>query len=421
MKSLNRLSVKTLILSIVFTLISAFFIIQNNIKSANIVADFYANIVEQNIYSYIYMSETPETIFLSSPNGITQEQFDSSAKYISNIKPFLFLFVSPKQTVQYVYPSKDFSHMIGTNGFFSDKEARLSQIALSTNTTVQYVYNSTNAQDKWLIIKNPITKSAQIQAEEFLGFVTIGFSLNKFIDTIRLENIEKLGYNYQLKLIEDEQAILIERNKNYIDTLSTHRTIKIGGTEWFFSINTPWYKLVRPLSLILIFLSLRFFYYAYIYFRRKKISQKKQLSYELYVDSLTGVYNKKKLETLLNEKNAATLLYISLKGYDEFKEEYGKSFADGLLIAYSKRVKYNVKGGLVIHLGEEEFAVFLEGEMPIDAVYTVAKRIVDLSEQPFSIMGKTAHVSAKVGHSTLGTDSTKFTGLLNAAMERAKH
>ncbi len=420
MKLFQRLSIRTLILSFILTLFATFIIVANNKDVASNIATLYTNTIQQTITSLIDVAEVPESVFIAGSNTITQEQFDNLATYMYSLQPFEFFSYTPVQSVQYVYPYENYKHMIGTNGFFRPEESRLSQVALSSNETLVYLYTDTTHHEKWLIVKNPIVHKTKQRTENFMGFITVAYSINSILPNMGIEQIENLDYTYQLQLAEEDVLNIIQKSASYTDIYASKQEFTTGGSTWIFSLGIPFLKLINPLLIIIIFLSLRCIYYMYVYIRQKKLTVKKQLNYELYVDSITGAYNKKKLESLLNEKSKATLLYISLAGYDAFKDANGDLFANGLLTAYSKRVKYNVKGGMIIHLGIEEFVVFLEGEMSSDAINAVSKRIIDLSAQPFSIMGKIANVSANVGYSCMPEDSTKFTSLLNIAMERTK-
>ncbi len=420
MKLFNRLSIRTLVLSLIITIIAQVFIIQSNEKKANSIAELYKDTILHSISSLIDISRIPEAVFVAGGDSIDQSKFNAIANYINSLHPLDFFSYSPNQAVQFVYPHSKYNHFVGTNGFFKAEEALLSQVALSSNEILIYLYTDPTSNEKLMIIKNPIVHTAVNKSEEFKGFITTAYSINGIIPTLSLDEINLLGYTYKIELLEEESLNIITKSKSYTDIYSTKKEIDIEGSKWVFSLSIPFIKLCNPLLVLAIFLSLRCVYYMYVYTRQKKLTIKKQLNYELYVDSLTGVYNQKKLESLLSEKNAATLIYIALKGYSDFKEKEGSTFGDGLLIAYSKRVKYNVKGGMVIHLGEEEFVVFLEGSMSKEAINAVSKRILDLSKQPFSIMGKTAQISAKVGHSSMPEDSTKFTSLLSKALERSK-
>ncbi len=420
MKFFQRLSVRTFIVTLVITLIFSVFIVQNNMRKTTALANFYKNGIEANIALLMQAAQAPESFIISNADNFTQTVFDDIATYMHKQKSFIFMSFTPKQSVTYVYPKEEFNHIIGSNGFFKPEEARLSQISLSSNETLLYINYDPTSQDRWLFIKNPIIKEAKDKTETFLGFITIAYSVNEVITKFQFDSLLKMGYEYQLQLLEENQPYSITKSSDFSDIFAIKNTITTGGSTWEFSLSPSFMILFDPLLLILIFFSLRCVYYIYVHIRQRKLSLKKQIHYELYVDSLTGVYNRKKLETLLTDNTKASVIYISLQGYENVKKDYGQSYEDGLLIAYSKRVKYNVKGGMVIHLGLEEFVVFLEGEISEDAIQAVIKRITDLSLQPFSIMGKVIQISARVGYSSIPKDSTKFTSLLNIAMERAK-
>ncbi len=420
MKYFKTLSERTLIFSIVLTLIIAVFVIRHNFKTATLIADFYSGIIGQSVDSLLYASEIPEMDFLRNNSSFTQNQFNASARSAHNIQAFDFLSYTPSRSVQFVYPYENYKHMVGTNGFFKPEESHYSQRAAASNKSLTYTYKDSNSSIHWLVIKNPIISKTSTKTEDFLGFITMAFSIDTLANKFKFENLEQLGYNYELSVIENDTFSTIKKSPVTDNIFSVNKSITVAGSTLNFTLYLPFFSVINPVLLILTFLSMRFFYYAYIQLKQRKELSKQQLEYELYIDSLTGAYSKKKLETMLDEKSQATLLYIVLKGHDEFEAKNGKVKGDELLVAFSKRLQYNIKDAFVVRLGGDEFVVFLEGDIPFAATEGVIKRIKGLASQPFSISGVIANISARVGYANLPEDSTKFTSLINIAMERIK-
>ncbi len=418
MKKLKTLSEKTLVVSILLTVILSIFFIHNNYKTASLISDFYTGIIGQTVDSLIYLTEIPESDFAKNNNSFTLNQFNATARNMQNMQKFKFFSFTSTKSLQYVYPYDDFKHMIGTSGIFKAEESRLSQIAASSNTTVTYIYQDPYSNEDWLLVKNPIITTNETNNEEFYGFITVGYLVDEIAPKMKLDTLERLGYNYELGVFENDGLSVIKKSKISGNIFSIDKVIELQGSTLEFRIFIPFFTLIDPALIILTFLSLRFVYYAYIQFKHKKEALHKQHEYDLYIDSLTGAYSRNKLENLLEEKTHATLLYIALKGHDTFVSKHSSQKGDELLVAFSKRLQYNVKDGYVVRLVGDEFIVFLEGEIAEQALKSVKKRVKDLASQPFSVSGLIANISANVGHSTMPKDGTNFTSLLNVAMEK---
>ncbi len=418
MNSISRLSNKFLIASIALTFVCAIFILSFNIRQLKNISNMYSLVIDDKISSLIELSQSLENVLHASDVVLTDDDFYKYARIIQTNQDTAFISVLTNNIVQHVYPYDEYKHLIGTDGLLPNENPWYTQISIATNSIVAFEYYEPTLRKQWLVIKNPISSNASINDESLLGFVTLAFSSDQVFNYIDFSSIESLGYKYSLQLSDAEDKSIIRQSENYSSLFAINNEMNIYGTQWTFSINASLFSLLDPVLILLVFLSFRFTYYSIIIFLQKREAIKQQIDYEQYVDSLTGAYSRKKLETVLDEKTNATLLYIVLNDLKAVNEQHGREIGDGLLIAYTKRLQYNVKDGFVVRLGGGEFVVMLENEMPKAAIKAVTNRIQDLSSQPFSISGVIVNISAKTGYATYPDDSSTFAKLLSIASDR---
>ena len=159
-----------------------------------------------------------------------------------------------------------------------------------------------------------------------------------------------------------------------------------------------------------------------------------QISHLAYHDSLTGLPNR----ALLNEhmtmalararrnSHAVALLSIDLNDFKLVNDSLGHAAGDEVLCEVARRVGGNIRGtDLLARHGGDEFILLLadiDGD-PRDIAETVAEKIVQQMEPPFTLGGAEFHVGASIGISIYPDDAIDADVLLahaDSAMYQAK-
>lgn len=107
-----------------------------------------------------------------------------------------------------------------------------------------------------------------------------------------------------------------------------------------------------------------------------------QLTQESQRDFLTGAYNRKALDALLQEQLAQhthagelSLLMIDIDHFKQFNDKFGHQLGDEVLKIVSRAIMYSVRGkDIVARYGGEEFCVVLPGT-PLMGAAKVAENI----------------------------------------------
>ncbi|MFC7275375.1 putative bifunctional diguanylate cyclase/phosphodiesterase [Paractinoplanes rhizophilus] len=156
----------------------------------------------------------------------------------------------------------------------------------------------------------------------------------------------------------------------------------------------------------------------------RDISERKelqdQLVHEAYHDALTQLANRalfrERVAEALRTREASddvTVLFLDLDGFKEVNDSLGHLAGDQLLVQVADRLRASVReGDLVARFGGDEFAVLVRspaadpspGSPAADSSPTaetdaerVARRIVEVLEQPFGSDTRDIHVQASIG------------------------
>ncbi len=139
----------------------------------------------------------------------------------------------------------------------------------------------------------------------------------------------------------------------------------------------------------------------------RTLHEQNQLLEKLAVtDSLTGVYNRKKLDDILADQFARfqrsrrpfAVLMLDLDNFKSINDNYGHVAGDAVLANVAAILKQSVRAvDFVARYGGEEFVVVLV-ETALDAALDIAERIRSELEIPrFSMSSKLISVTVSLG------------------------
>ncbi|MEU4242168.1 EAL domain-containing protein [Actinoplanes sp. NPDC026619] len=141
----------------------------------------------------------------------------------------------------------------------------------------------------------------------------------------------------------------------------------------------------------------------------RDISERKelqdQLVHEAYHDALTQLANRalfrdRVAEALRNRgaDDDVTVLFLDLDGFKEVNDSLGHLTGDQLLVQVADRLRTSVReDDVVARFGGDEFAVLIQASLNADDAEQVARRIVEVLEQPFAGDSRGIHVQASIG------------------------
>lgn len=164
----------------------------------------------------------------------------------------------------------------------------------------------------------------------------------------------------------------------------------------------------------------------------KRARLAESLRHQALHDHLTGLPNRARLTQRMStalERAAGSgartgLLLMDLNQFKEVNDSLGHEFGDRLLVELAGRMSRGLRGcDTIARLGGDEFAVLLTDVPEPDVALGVARRLVQLCEEPFVIGDFRLRVGASVGVALApdhAADATELMRHADAAMYRAK-
>ncbi len=166
--------------------------------------------------------------------------------------------------------------------------------------------------------------------------------------------------------------------------------------------------------------------YNYVLILRDNTSSKikeMDLSNKAYYDYLTGLPNRRQLQSNLNsaiircerQNKLMAALFIDLDKFKPINDQFGHFEGDKVLIEIAARIKLEMrKIDLVSRIGGDEFVVIIDIEN-IDQAKRVAQKLIEQIEQPLMIQNSPKTISASIGISIYPDDAKNANELLEHA------
>ena len=145
-------------------------------------------------------------------------------------------------------------------------------------------------------------------------------------------------------------------------------------------------------------------------------------------DALTSIGNRlrlsREIQSALTDSRPFGLLYLDLKKFKPFNDDYGHEVGDKVLKIVAQRLQAQIRSGdLAVRLGGDEFVVILDGLVAIELLEQRAARIARSLTRLFHIGDLSSVVGVSIGGAMHPRDGKTEEGLLKAAdqnMYRAK-
>ncbi|NRA54087.1 MAG: EAL domain-containing protein [Gammaproteobacteria bacterium] len=176
--------------------------------------------------------------------------------------------------------------------------------------------------------------------------------------------------------------------------------------------------------------------YNYVVAVFSDITERKRNENELYFmanfDPLTKLPNRamfhdyfaKSLASAKRHNKIIALLFIDLDKFKQVNDTLGHDAGDELLIQAAHRMKLHLRDtDLLARLSGDEFTIILENITNLRQAETVARKILQDFQQPFTLKKQCTHIGTSIGISTFPNDANSTEELLkqsDTAMYYAK-
>lgn len=157
------------------------------------------------------------------------------------------------------------------------------------------------------------------------------------------------------------------------------------------------------INLCIIFYYMYFQSQEYRHLIREELSLRKTLEYEISLDNLTGLLNKKTFATQSNlilhapDTESVLLIFMDLDKFKDINDTFGHVFGDDVLIEAAQFLKSIFrKGDLVSRFGGDEFCIFV-ANMPTEFLEKQLNYILDSLRLSYTRDGTTISISTSIG------------------------
>jgi len=152
--------------------------------------------------------------------------------------------------------------------------------------------------------------------------------------------------------------------------------------------------------------------------------EKKKLAYQAHYDFLTGIPNRSKfyseIEEWIKEDTTHTLnfslMFIDLDRFKRVNDSLGHDAGDNVLKVISKRIQNNIPSkAFFSRISGDEFTILFPYEENLDEVSAVAKQLIENIEKPIIVKNHTLYISASIGISCYPKNSLYYADLIKYA------
>ncbi len=165
--------------------------------------------------------------------------------------------------------------------------------------------------------------------------------------------------------------------------------------------------------------------------KRRRLAEERAL-YLSKRDALTGLLNRRELETILNEaitssdrhEHGLAVLFVDLDGFKKVNDSFGHSKGDTVLQTVAEKIRFCVRDtDSAIRFGGDEFVLVLEHFENRSTAASVAQRVLSTLAQDIHLDGQPIELSASIGISFYpenGETPQELIDSADATMYRAK-
>jgi diguanylate cyclase (GGDEF)-like protein len=149
-----------------------------------------------------------------------------------------------------------------------------------------------------------------------------------------------------------------------------------------------------------------------------------QLRNKISLDPLTGLYNRRFMESRMNEEleknRELAVLMVDIDNFKSINDTYGHQFGDDVIKNVSFAIKAEVsQGDMAVRYGGEEFCVILPGT-PKEEAAQIGERIRKrIAACQFSYVDKVAYFTVSIGVASSKSDHLIASRALIRAADRA--
>lgn len=226
------------------------------------------------------------------------------------------------------------------------------------------------------------------------------------------------------QLMSEEMSNHESMVKKFIDKKSKARTMLSRGTMPCLKASGDCFN--ARISISSVTINNQLFGIAIIQDFSSLQAELEQLEVSSNQDVLTGLYNRRYLQKIIEPKSRLTkawknigVIYLDLNKFKPINDKYGHDVGDTVLSIVARRIQASVRfDDVVFRLGGDEFLIFLnmnDMENRETAILNIAEKIKQEVVQPITTQNADVSVGVSMGCSLYPDHSTNLEELINLA------
>ena len=137
-------------------------------------------------------------------------------------------------------------------------------------------------------------------------------------------------------------------------------------------------------------------------------------------DDLLGADPRIEFEQMLERRctagNSFALMLVDLEGFKAVSTEYGANVGNLLLYEVTSRIREKLgERDVVMHSGDNQFAIFAPGVERIESAEHVAQEIIDRLESAMTVAGTRFRLTASIGITLFPEHGDEWRTILHSA------
>lgn len=341
---------------------------------------------------------------------------DYASKLIKSISDVESLQLAPDGIITHIYPLERSRLAIGFN-ILSDSQYQEEVLsAIKENKIIAVGPVKLLQGDEAIIARAPVFLNRGTQRELFWGFASALIYLDSLIESTKLKELERQGYQYRLSKIQDNKFIVLSRSDLPLTEIKAKTELILPIGTWTLEISktlgaqlTHRQLVGYGISILVSFLLSIALYAILLQPQRLRIlvtEKTIELQELAYLDPLTGLPNRRYLQDKLprviqkNQKNKrlSAFIYFDLDNFKRINDTIGHDIGDKVLTLVANKLNQLKKpSDKVVRLGGDEFGILLSDISHSREASEYANRILKSIQTPFKISAQDFTLSTSLG------------------------
>ena len=360
------------------------------------------------------------------PDGAVKD-FERTAKALVDDAIITNVLLAPKGIVTHIYPLAGNERLMGYNLFGPGEGNKEAILARDTGRPIFGGPFNLMQGGRAFVCRLPVFTSGPGEKQDLWGLVSVTLRHPEALRGARLEEIEQVGFGYELWRINPDdnrhQIIASSRLDQAVDP-GIEAAVRIMNAEWRLRVmpTHTWYEDVDNLLLLLAAFTTSACF-GLIGRNNEQLKQARNtLARLLDTDALTSVLNRnglfRVLETLIAKGAPFVLYYFDLNHFKFINDTYGHTVGDRVLVTFCNRIEKHLtrRHALARMSGDEFVLIYVPDSVSAEQEQEFWQRVENEFSVPIqSDSGESFLLSYSVGRAVFPDNGKSIDALIHHA------